>query len=74
MYDPMLLEGHRTWASDSPHPDRTWPHSRAVLEREMAHLDAARRLTMTRDNARAFDGLCHWRARPPTVVIGDQHA
>jgi hypothetical protein len=40
----------------------------------MAHLDAARRRTMTRDNARAFDGLCHRRARPPTVVIGDQHA
>jgi hypothetical protein len=45
------------WASDSLHPDRTWPHSQAVLERAMAHLDAARRRTMTRDNARAFYGL-----------------
>src|SRR5215475_7530983 len=30
-----------------------------VLEREIAHLDAARRRTMTRDTVRAFDGLCH---------------
>ena len=74
MYDPMLLEGHMMWASDYPHPDSTWPHSRAVLEREMAHLDAAMRRKITRDNARAFDDLCNRRARPTTALIGDQRA
>jgi len=34
-----------------------WPHSRAVLEREMAHLDPAMRQKITRHNARAFYGL-----------------
>lgn len=51
---PFFGEGHIMWASDYPHPDSTWPHSRAVLDREMAHLDPDMRRKITRENAKAF--------------------
>jgi uncharacterized protein len=51
---PFFGEGHMMWASDYPHPDSTWPHSRAVLDREMAHLDPEMRQKITRENAKTF--------------------
>jgi uncharacterized protein len=51
---PFFGEGHMMWASDYPHPDSTWPNSRAVLDREMAHLDPEMRRKISRDNAKAF--------------------
>jgi uncharacterized protein len=51
---PFFGEGHMMWASDDPHPDSTWPHSRAALDREMVHLDPEMRQKITRENAKAF--------------------
>jgi predicted TIM-barrel fold metal-dependent hydrolase len=51
---PFFGEGQMMWASDYPHPDSTWPHSRAVLNREMAHLDLEMRQKITCENAKAF--------------------
>jgi predicted TIM-barrel fold metal-dependent hydrolase len=42
------------WASDYPHPDSTWPHSRAVIARQMGHLPAATVRRLTCDNARTL--------------------
>ena len=42
------------WASDYPHPDSTWPHSREVIARQMGHLPAATVRKVTCDNARAL--------------------
>lgn len=42
------------WASDYPHPDSTWPHSREVIARQMGHLPAATVRKLTCDNARAL--------------------
>jgi predicted TIM-barrel fold metal-dependent hydrolase len=62
--DPVALsllaffgEGHVLWASDYPHPDSTWPNSRAVVERQMRHLAPALRRQLTRENAVALYGL-----------------
>ncbi|HLH23559.1 MAG TPA: amidohydrolase family protein [Chloroflexota bacterium] len=45
------------WASDYPHPDSTWPHSRRVIEAQMGGLPEATRRKLTRDNASALYGL-----------------
>jgi hypothetical protein len=29
------------WSNDYPHQNSTWPNSRAVIDRDMAHLSAA---------------------------------
>jgi predicted TIM-barrel fold metal-dependent hydrolase len=50
-------EGHVLWASDYPHPDSTWPNSRAAVERQMAELSPAMRRALTHDNAAALYGL-----------------
>ena len=42
------------WASDYPHPDSTWPNSVAILDKEMATIDAAMRQKITHDNAKEF--------------------
>ena len=47
-------EGHMMWASDYPHPDSTWPNSVAILDKEMATIDAAMRQKITHDNAKEF--------------------
>ncbi len=54
---PFYGEGHVLWASDYPHPDSTWPNSRQIVERQMAHLPAETRRQVTRDNAAALYGL-----------------
>ncbi len=50
-------EGHVLWASDYPHPDSTWPNSRATVERQMAQLTPETRRALTHDNAAALYGL-----------------
>jgi predicted TIM-barrel fold metal-dependent hydrolase len=50
-------DGHAMWASDYPHPDSTWPHSREVVERETAHLDPVAKRKVLRDNAKALYGI-----------------
>jgi predicted TIM-barrel fold metal-dependent hydrolase len=54
---PFFGEGHLLWASDYPHPDSVWPHSRAAIERQMRHLSPEMRRKLTRDNAAALYGL-----------------
>ena len=50
-------EGHVMWASDYPHPASTWPHSQEIVERETAHLSAAQKKAVLRDNAKALYGI-----------------
>jgi uncharacterized protein len=50
-------EGNVLWASDYPHPDSTWPNSRAVIDRQMAPLSPEMRRRLTHDNAAALYGL-----------------
>ena len=54
---PFFGEGHMMWASDYPHPDSTWPNSRAVVERETAHLSPEMKDAIIRGNARKFYNL-----------------
>ncbi len=50
-------EDHLLWASDYPHPDSTFPDSRAVAESQMSRLTPDQRRKILRDNARALYGL-----------------
>ena len=54
-----------TYESDYPHSDSTWPHTREIAERQMAHLDDETRL---QDRPRATpsgsSGSTTWRRRP----------
>lgn len=45
------------WASDYPHSDSTWPHSRQVLAEQTADLTAYERDRITHDNVRELYGL-----------------
>jgi hypothetical protein len=54
---PFYGEGHLLWASDYPHPDSTWPRSRQVVDKQMAHLSPEVRRQLTRDSAAALYGL-----------------
>jgi uncharacterized protein len=45
------------WASDYPHPDSTWPHSRRVIAAQMGGLPEDTRRKLTHDNASALYGL-----------------
>src|SRR5437879_959409 len=40
------------WSNDYPHQNSTWPNSRAVIERDMAHLSAADRDKLLNTNVR----------------------
>ncbi len=42
------------WASDYPHPDSTWPNSRAIVDKETANLPANLRKKILYENARAL--------------------
>jgi predicted TIM-barrel fold metal-dependent hydrolase len=42
------------WSNDYPHPNSTWPHSRAVIERDLGHLTAEQRTKLTRGNVTAL--------------------
>lgn len=54
---PFFGEGHLLWASDYPHPDSVWPHSRQAIERQMGELPAELRRKITHDNAAELLGL-----------------
>ncbi|WP_406731369.1 amidohydrolase family protein [Streptomyces sp. NBC_01794] len=54
---PFFGENHLLWASDYPHPDSVWPHSRQAIERQMKHLSPELRRKLTHDNAAALLGL-----------------
>jgi predicted TIM-barrel fold metal-dependent hydrolase len=54
---PFFGDGHVLWASDYPHPDSTWPNSRAAIERQMAALTPEMRRRLTHDNAARLYGL-----------------
>ena len=54
---PFYGGGHVLWASDYSHPDSTWPNSRRIVDRQMAHLPPEMRRQLTRDNAAALYGL-----------------
>jgi uncharacterized protein len=54
---PFFGEGHLLWASDYPHPDSVWPHSREAIQRQMQDLSPEMRRKLTRDNAALLYGL-----------------
>jgi predicted TIM-barrel fold metal-dependent hydrolase len=54
---PFFGEDHLLWASDYPHPDSVWPHSRQAIERQMGNLSPELRRKLTHDNAAALLGL-----------------
>lgn len=39
------------WSNDYPHPNSTWPNSRAIIKRDLGHLPDEVRRKVTRDNA-----------------------
>ena len=43
--------GNITYESDYPHSDSTWPHTKEIAERQMAHLDDETRRKIVRGNA-----------------------
>jgi predicted TIM-barrel fold metal-dependent hydrolase len=45
------------WASDYPHSDSTWPHSKKVIERDFAGVPEAELHAIVADNAAALYGL-----------------
>jgi predicted TIM-barrel fold metal-dependent hydrolase len=45
------------FGSDYPHPARTWPHSRQIIEEQMQCLPPAVLQRITRDNARDLFGI-----------------
>ncbi len=62
--DPVAVEtrhrvgvGQLMWASDYPHSDSTWPHSRKVIERDFAGVPPDEVDAMVRGNAVALYGL-----------------
>jgi predicted TIM-barrel fold metal-dependent hydrolase len=54
---PFFGDGHVLWAADYPHPDSTWPNSRATIERQMKSLSVEMRKKLTHDNAARLYGL-----------------
>jgi predicted TIM-barrel fold metal-dependent hydrolase len=40
------------WSNDYPHPNSTWPDSRKVVERDLAHLPAGTRKRLLSENVR----------------------
>ena len=48
-----------TYESDYPHSDSTWPHTKEIAERQMAHLDDETRYKIVRGNAIKLFGLDH---------------
>jgi predicted TIM-barrel fold metal-dependent hydrolase len=45
------------WASDYPHPDSTWPHSRQAIQRQMSNLSPQVQKKILRENALKLYGL-----------------
>ena len=63
---------HLLWASDFPHTDSTWPHSRRLIDEQASHLTEAQHQAIFRDNtARLFNlpaGDASWRMEAATAV------
>ena len=53
----FMGEDNVLWASDYPHPDSTWPHSRAKIEAQMGHLSPSVQKKLLHDNAVKLYGL-----------------
>ncbi len=49
--------GNLMWASDFPHSDSTWPHSREVIEREFAGVPEADTRRIIGENCRELYGI-----------------
>ena len=45
------------WASDYPHADSTWPHSRETIERNFAGVSPEQIRAITRGNVAALYGI-----------------
>lgn len=64
---------HLLWASDFPHTDSTWPHSRALIEEQASHLTEEQKQAIYRDNvARVFNlpaGQQSWRMEDATAAV-----
>jgi predicted TIM-barrel fold metal-dependent hydrolase len=45
------------WSTDFPHPATTWPHSRAVVDRQFADISARERDLICSGNASRLYGL-----------------
>ena len=45
------------WASDFPHTDTTWPHSRKVIERDFANVPAHITRKIVYENAAKLYGI-----------------
>ena len=45
------------WSNDYPHQNSTWPNSREVIARDMAHLAAADRAKLLNANVTKLYGL-----------------
>ncbi len=48
---------HLLWASDFPHTDSTWPHSRKLIAEQAAHLNEAQHQAIFRDNTATLFNL-----------------
>jgi predicted TIM-barrel fold metal-dependent hydrolase len=63
---------HLLWASDFPHTDSTWPHSRQLIDQQASHLNEEQHQAIFRDNtARLFNlpaGNKSWRMEAATAV------
>jgi predicted TIM-barrel fold metal-dependent hydrolase len=53
-YITMLGTDSFMWASDYPHPDSTFPHSRSAILKSFPKLDEAARRAITADNCRVL--------------------
>ena len=49
--------GNLMWASDFPHSDSTWPHSRDVIERDFAGVPEADTHRIIGENCRELYGI-----------------
>ncbi len=45
------------WSNDYPHPNSTWPNSRAVIDRDLGHLDGTVRHNLVAGNVASLYGL-----------------
>jgi hypothetical protein len=45
------------WSNDYPHPNSTWPNSREIIERDLAHLVSNVRKRLLSENVRELYGL-----------------
>lgn len=54
---PLFGEDNVMWASDYPHPDSTFPHSRKIIEEQFARIEEAIKQKVCHDNAAQLYGF-----------------